>query len=201
MAEIQRAMQTLAGMLGDKFSTKDLAEMGPMEILTRVQASNLNMELDSLDGGPSRCFLRFDIDESSGQGMKKQSFANMIEAAEAEGLRATDDLVLVVRNPPASPVAGRIREIYESKGIYVVIWTLADLQFDRAQSCLWVPASIASSDETEKLGDPNKLPRIYQDDPAAKYYRARPGTILRFNRNSPTAAIAPYYRRVVVADI
>ncbi|MFW9833859.1 MAG: DNA-directed RNA polymerase subunit H [Candidatus Thorarchaeota archaeon] len=42
-----------------------------------------------------------------------------------------------------------------------------------------------------------QLPRIYRDDPAVKVLGARPGQIIRIERNSPTAGRAYYYRLVV----
>ena len=43
----------------------------------------------------------------------------------------------------------------------------------------------------------SQLPRIYRDDPAVKVLGARPGQIVRVQRESPTAGKTFYYRLVV----
>jgi DNA-directed RNA polymerase subunit H len=43
----------------------------------------------------------------------------------------------------------------------------------------------------------SQLPRIFRDDPAVKVLGARPGQVIRVERNSPTAGRAYYYRLVV----
>jgi DNA-directed RNA polymerase subunit H len=62
--------------------------------------------------------------------------------------------------------------------------------------------TIASDDEVrlvlEHYGiERNKLPRIFRDDPAVKVLGARPGQIVRIQRESPTAGTTYYYRLVV----
>ncbi|MFW9964235.1 MAG: DNA-directed RNA polymerase subunit H [Candidatus Sifarchaeia archaeon] len=61
---------------------------------------------------------------------------------------------------------------------------------------------IASNDEIKLVLDhygiqKNQLPRIYRDDPAVKVLGARPGQVIRVERDSPTAGQSFYYRLVV----
>ncbi|MFW9964711.1 MAG: DNA-directed RNA polymerase subunit H [Candidatus Sifarchaeia archaeon] len=65
-----------------------------------------------------------------------------------------------------------------------------------------VPAHIIASNEEIKLVldhfgiEKSQLPRIYRDDPAVKVLGARPGQVIRIERNSPTAGKSYYYRLV-----
>ena len=43
----------------------------------------------------------------------------------------------------------------------------------------------------------NQLPRIFRDDPAVRVLGARPGQVIRIERDSPTAGKSFYYRLVV----
>jgi DNA-directed RNA polymerase subunit H len=66
-----------------------------------------------------------------------------------------------------------------------------------------VPQHTIASDEEVQLVlehygiERNQLPRIYRDDPAVKVLGARPGQIVRIQRDSPTAGRTFYYRLVV----
>lgn len=68
-----------------------------------------------------------------------------------------------------------------------------------------VPTHIIASDEEVQLVlehygiKKNQLPRIFRDDPAVKVLGARPGQVIRVERNSPTAGKSFYYRLVVVS--
>ena len=66
-----------------------------------------------------------------------------------------------------------------------------------------VPSHIIASDEEIKLVldhygiEKKQLPRILRDDPAVKVLGARPGQIIRIERESPTAGVTFYYRLVM----
>ena len=61
---------------------------------------------------------------------------------------------------------------------------------------------IAADDEVQLVLDhygieKNQLPRIFRDDPAVKVLGARPGQVIRIERESPTAGKSFYYRLVI----
>jgi DNA-directed RNA polymerase subunit H len=66
-----------------------------------------------------------------------------------------------------------------------------------------VPTHIIAPEEEIQLVldhygiEKNQLPRIFRDDPAVKVLGARPGQIIRIERDSPTAGRTFYYRLVV----
>jgi DNA-directed RNA polymerase subunit H len=74
--------------------------------------------------------------------------------------------------------------------------------FDLFEHELVPPHIIASEEEIqlvlEHYGiERNQLPRIFRDDPAVKVLGARPGQIIRIERESHTAGSSYYYRLVV----
>ncbi|MFW9767203.1 MAG: DNA-directed RNA polymerase subunit H [Candidatus Thorarchaeota archaeon] len=66
-----------------------------------------------------------------------------------------------------------------------------------------VPQHIIALDEEVQLVlehygiKKSQLPRIFRDDPAVKVLGARPGQVIRVQRESPTAGKVFYYRLVV----
>ncbi len=65
--------------------------------------------------------------------------------------------------------------------------------------------SVASNEEIQLVLqhygiEKNQLPRIFRDDPAVKVLGARPGQVIRIERESPTAGKTYYYRLVVDAS-
>ncbi|MFO7835833.1 MAG: DNA-directed RNA polymerase subunit H [Candidatus Thorarchaeota archaeon] len=67
---------------------------------------------------------------------------------------------------------------------------------------LVTPHTIASEEEVQLVMDhygidKRKLPRIFREDPAVKLLGARPGQVIRIERDSPTAGKTYYYRLVV----
>ncbi|MHA2322341.1 MAG: DNA-directed RNA polymerase subunit RpoH/Rpb5 C-terminal domain-containing protein [Candidatus Thorarchaeota archaeon] len=61
---------------------------------------------------------------------------------------------------------------------------------------------IASDEEIQLVLDhygieKNQLPRIFREDPAVKVLGARPGQVIRIERESLTAGRSFYYRLVV----
>jgi len=74
--------------------------------------------------------------------------------------------------------------------------------FDLFEHELVPPHIIAAEDEIQLVLDhygieKKQLPRILRDDPAAKVLGARPGQVIRIQRESATAGTAFYYRLVV----
>ncbi|TFF94074.1 DNA-directed RNA polymerase subunit H [Candidatus Thorarchaeota archaeon] len=76
--------------------------------------------------------------------------------------------------------------------------------FDLFEHQLVPKHTVASVEEVdlvlEHYGiDKPQLPRILRDDPAVKVLGARPGQVVRIERDSPTAGRIYYYRLVVDA--
>jgi len=103
-------------------------------------------------------------------------------------------LVGGLRFTPAAKKSARLASVELIEGTYA--------SFDIFQHELVSMHSIVSADEIQLvLGhygiEKNQLPRILRDDPAAKALGAKPGQIVRIERDSATAGIVYYYRLVV----
>jgi DNA-directed RNA polymerase subunit H (RpoH/RPB5) len=103
-------------------------------------------------------------------------------------------LVGGLRFTPAAKKAAVVSKVELVDGGYA--------SFDLFEHELVPPHIIASAEEIQLVLDHygierNQLPRIYRDDPAVKVLGARPGQVIRIERNSPTAGRSYYYRLVV----
>lgn len=103
-------------------------------------------------------------------------------------------LVGGLRFTPAAKKSARTARVELIEGTYA--------SFDIFQHELVSKHSVVSADEIQLvLGhygiERNQLPRILRDDPAAKALGAKPGQVVRIERDSATSGIAYYYRLVV----
>jgi len=114
------------------------------------------------------------------------------EMEETESQRGM--LVGGLRFTPAAKKMAQISRVELVDGGYA--------SFDLFEHELVPKHTIASEDEVQLVLDhygieKNQLPRIFRDDPAVKVLGARPGQVIRIERNSPTAGTSFYYRLVV----
>ncbi len=103
-------------------------------------------------------------------------------------------LVGGLRFTPAAKKTARLARVELIEGTYA--------SFDIFHHELVSKHSIVSADEIQLvLGhygiERNQLPRILRDDPAAKAIGAKPGQVVRIERDSATSGIVYYYRLVV----
>jgi len=116
------------------------------------------------------------------------------EMEETESQRGM--LVGGLRFTPAAKKAAMISRVELVDGGYA--------SFDLFEHEL-VPIHIIASAEEIQLVlshygiEKNQLPRIFRDDPAVKVLGARPGQVIRIERDSPTAGRSFYYRLVVAS--
>ncbi|MHA1960558.1 MAG: DNA-directed RNA polymerase subunit H [Candidatus Thorarchaeota archaeon] len=98
------------------------------------------------------------------------------------------------RFTPASKKHARLTNVELVEGGYA--------SFDLFEHDLVPKHIIAEESEVQMVLDhygiaKPQLPRILRDDPAAKVLGARPGQVLRIERESPTAGRTYYYRLVI----
>ncbi len=112
-----------------------------------------------------------------------------------------DTLVIILREDPNDSLAAAVQNLYDAQGIFVVLFSLARLQFNILEHVLVPKHRILNSDERATLkkrynlsNDFSELPTISRYDPVAMAVFMRPGDICHIDRDSKTTCSTDYYR-------
>ena len=116
-------------------------------------------------------------------------------------LTPNDDLVIIINEDPNDNLLQRIKYLYETDGIFIVIHNIQRLQFNILKHHLVPNCIVLSNKEAEDLKEEysirneiTQLPEISRFDPQALAISVRPGQICKFIRKSINSIQAPYYR-------
>jgi DNA-directed RNA polymerase subunit H (RpoH/RPB5) len=117
-----------------------------------------------------------------------------------EILTKNDTLFIVVKDEVNDTLVSKIRHIWESDKIFIVIQPLKRLQYNILNHVLVPPHRIMSNQEIIKIKERYNImtdaqfPDISRFDPVAQAIGIRPGQVCEIIRPSKTAISAPYYR-------
>jgi DNA-directed RNA polymerase subunit H len=117
-----------------------------------------------------------------------------------EILTKNDTLFIVVKDEVNDTLVSKIRHIWESDKIFIVIQPLKRLQYNILNHVLVPPHRIISNQEILKVKERYNImsdaqfPDISRFDPVAQAIGIRPGQVCEIIRPSKTAISAPYYR-------
>jgi len=117
-----------------------------------------------------------------------------------EILTKNDTLFIVVKDEVNDTLVSKIRHIWESDKIFIIIQPLKRLQYNILNHVLVPPHRIMSNQEVLKINERYNImtdaqfPDISRFDPVAQAIGIRPGEVCEIIRPSKTAIIAPYYR-------
>ena len=112
----------------------------------------------------------------------------------------TDDLLIISINDPNDTINALIKEIWETKGIYIGIIGMKRLCFNILEHSLVPPHKVLSNNE--KVGIKNKynikddkmFPEISRLDPVAIAIGLRPTEVCEITRSSKNSVTSMYYR-------
>lgn len=117
-----------------------------------------------------------------------------------EILTKNDTLFIVVKDEVNDTLVSKIRHIWESDKIFIIIQPLKRLQYNILNHVLVPPHRIMSNQEIIKIKErynimnDTQFPDISRFDPVAQAIGIRPGQVCEIIRPSKTAITAPYYR-------
>lgn len=115
-------------------------------------------------------------------------------------LKKNDDLIIIINEEPNDNLVSRLKFIYDSDEIFIVIHNIARLQFNILQHDL-VPISRILDDQEKEdikkkynINSNKQMPEMSRFDPVSLALCVRPGDIVEFQRKSINSITSLYYR-------
>ena len=111
-----------------------------------------------------------------------------------------DDLIIIINDEPNDNLINKLKYIYDTDGIFIVVHNIARLQYNILDHSLVPDCEILNKVEEAEMKikfnirDNSQLPQISRFDPQSLALCVRPGEICKFNRKSINSVNAEYYR-------
>jgi len=156
--------------------------------------------------GAEKCYVKYMTEEANtknpANSVKKLNISNIIEDMfTQEGiLTQKDTLVLITNDYSVDSIHKALKNIWELKHLYVVIFDLKQLQINVLKHKL-VPKHVKlnAEDKVElyrvlNIEEDAQLPEISRFDPVAKTLFMRPGEVCKITRFDKISFTNDYYR-------
>jgi DNA-directed RNA polymerase subunit H (RpoH/RPB5) len=117
-----------------------------------------------------------------------------------EILTKKDTLIVIVNDEPNDTMVERLKFLYDSRGIFIVVHNIKRLQRNILNHTMVPKHAILTEAQTEdlkkryNLTGVKQLPEISRFDPVSLLIGMRPGQVCKIERNSQTAIVSDYYR-------
>ena len=170
--------------------------------INEIDAMYVNKQLDLLVNHKSngnKAYVKYYLDAKQ---LRPSNLDNIIEDLFVIDtvLTKNDTLIIITEDEPNDTIINKIKYLFDSEGVFIVIHNIQRLQFNILQHKL-VPMSVILNDtEIEKMKQQfnikslQQLPEISRFDPVALATCMRPGQVCMIFRKSATALSYSYYR-------
>jgi DNA-directed RNA polymerase subunit H (RpoH/RPB5) len=164
-----------------------------------INAMFLNKQLNmTIKGENKKTYVIYHIEKT----LRKENIDEYVERIyNVEQLLSKEDmLVIVMKTMPNDTLIKHQKQIWEEKGIFIVIHGIPKLQFNLLDH-EFVPQHIKLTEDEGKqimnkynIMDKSQMPDISRFDPVALAIGLRPGEICKIERTSKTSIQSNYYR-------
>lgn len=175
-----------------------------------MEELDILQKTDSLDfmviREKDKCYVKYMTEDANtknpANSVKKLNISNIIDDMfTQEGLlSAKDTLVLITNDYSVESIHKALKNIWELKGLYVVLFDLKQLQLNVLNHRL-VPKHVKLTPEEKvvlyqklNIEEDAQLPEISRFDPVAKTLFLRPGEVCRITRFDKISFTNDYYR-------
>jgi DNA-directed RNA polymerase subunit H len=206
ISAIYQSRNVLLEQLGTQgYEIADYAGFSVNEVNTMKLNNQLDMLLtikdkDQKEKGENvrKTYVRFYLTKALRPANLQEMIDDLFNVEEI--LTKNDTLFIVVKDEVNDTLVSKIRHIWESDKIFIVIQPLKRLQYNILNHVLVPPHRIMSNNEILKIKERYNImsdaqfPDISRFDPVAQAIGIRPGQVCEIIRPSKTAISAPYYR-------
>lgn len=200
ISNIHRARNTVLELLDAQgYNTQDYAGFSVNEVDAMYKNTQLDMLIPHPDG--RKVYVKYYLPEKQKQ-LPKAALDDIVEDLFAleQVLTKQDTLIIVIDDEPNEATQLRLEYLYQKEGIFVVVHSMARLQYNLLRHQLVPKLTVLTDDETDAMMTANnvtqlsQLPEISRFDPQALAMGVRPKQVCRFERTSPVAIQTVYYR-------
>jgi DNA-directed RNA polymerase subunit H (RpoH/RPB5) len=204
ISAIYQSRNVLLEQLGSQgYEIADYSGFSVNEVNTMKLNNQLDMLLtlkDNKEKGENirKTYIRFYLTKALRPANLQEMIDDLFNVEEI--LTKNDTLFIVVKDEVNDTLVSKIRHIWESDKIFIVIQPLKRLQYNILNHVLVPPHRIISNQEILKVKERYNImsdaqfPDISRFDPVAQAIGIRPGQVCEIIRPSKTAISAPYYR-------
>jgi len=203
ISAIYQSRNVLLEQLGSQgYEVADYAGFSVNEVNTMKLNNQLDMLLTVKDNEKKevirKTYVRFYLTKALRPANLQEMIDDLFNVEEI--LTKNDTLFIVVKDEVNDTLVSKIRHIWESDKIFIVIQPLKRLQYNILNHVLVPPHRIMSNQEILKIKERYNImtdaqfPDISRFDPVAQAIGIRPGQVCEIIRPSKTAISAPYYR-------
>jgi len=187
--------------MGYNCSSYEQFSMEELDILQKTDSLDFMVVRET-----DKCFVKYMTEDANtknpANSVKKLNISNIIEDIfDQEGiLTAKDTLVLITNEYSVESIHKALKNIWELKQRYVVLFDLKQLQLNVLKHRLVPKHTKLSVEEKASLyqqlniEEDSQLPEISRFDPVAKTLFLRPGEVCRITRFDKISYTNDYYR-------
>ena len=170
--------------------------------INEIDAMYVNKQLDLLVNHKSnekKVYVKYYLDAKQ---LRPSNLDNIIEDLFVIDtvLTKNDTLIIITEDEPNDTIINKIKYLFDSEGVFIVIHNIQRLQFNILQHKLVPTTVILDENEIEKMKQQynikslQQLPEISRFDPLALAICMRPGQVCMIFRKSATALSYSDYR-------
>ena len=187
--------------MGYDCSAQEHFSMEELDILQKTDSLDFMVVREK-----DKCYVKYMTEDANtknpANSVKKLNISNIIDDMfTQEGLlSAKDTLVLITNDYSVESIHKALKNIWELKGLYVVLFDLKQLQLNVLNHRL-VPKHVKLTEEEKvvlyqklNIEEDAQLPEISRFDPVAKTLFLRPGEVCRITRFDKISFTNDYYR-------
>jgi DNA-directed RNA polymerase subunit H (RpoH/RPB5) len=170
--------------------------------INEIDAMYINKQLDLLithKSNDKKVYVKYYLDAKQ---IRPPNLDNIIEDLFVidNVLTKNDTLIIITEDEPNDTIINKIKYLFDSEGVFVVLHNIHRLQFNILEHSLVPTAVILKDAEIEEMKKKynikslQQLPEISRFDPQALAICMRPGQVCMIFRKSATALSYTYYR-------
>ena len=181
------------------YDISDYSDFG----INEVHAMNTNKQLDMLlTAGENLETRKTYVKYHLGKPLRRENLNDYIDDLFnlEQVLTKNDNLIIIMKQDVNDTIINMLNQLYDNDGIFVIIFSLDQLQFNILEHSLVPKHSKCSETEMNdimkkyNISDVKMFPDISRYDPAAKAIGLRPGELCKIERSSKTSISSTYYR-------